>query len=330
MKRPDQVLAHWVSIDVPAQEGERSLAVKVDPDQNRIHADTKGIEELTVFLNDEIVNLDREVEVVVNGHVARKERLERGFDQLLDKEPIRIRRALYLGWLFPAQIAKIVLGPDGVPLPPPAGDPPPGADDAPREEMRRKKEARGAFPRSDASILLLRGQPERIVIPDAERDPGVLVWCLARAWWRPAPFTDGGTCESATRAVLATLDASRWAWLATRSAGPFPGPGAGAEDPDPILAAVVGDRQLRDRAGHAQVVRETPLRTLVKDPRVGEEVAWFLRDVMEYTYRGPDAAITSEARERFESARVRNRMTLVGAVLGLFVLAVLLPRVRVG
>jgi hypothetical protein len=150
MAKSDQGLAHWVSIETAdPTASERSLAVKVDREKGQIRIDAKGVDEIAVFLNDQIVDLDKEVEVVVNGHVERKQKLERSFDQLLDKEPISIRKSLYLGWLFPAMLPKISVRPpeDGAPAnggakpaegattPPTA---PAGAADAATEDKAQK------------------------------------------------------------------------------------------------------------------------------------------------------------------------------------------------
>jgi hypothetical protein len=111
MRKPDQLLAHWVSIEPDPAVGERTLLVKSDIVTNQIRIEASGIQELTVFLNDAIVDLDREVELIVNGHTEKKQKLDRSFDQLLDKDPISIRRSLYLGWLFPAVLGKITVRP---------------------------------------------------------------------------------------------------------------------------------------------------------------------------------------------------------------------------
>ncbi len=146
MAKPDQLLAHWISIDTPDPgASEHTLAVEVDAEKNRVTVEAKGILELTTFLNDEILDLDKEVELVINGHSEKKEKLERKFDQTLDKEPIRIRRSMYLGWLFPSVLPKISVrapeskAPDGE-----AGKPAPAAPSSvapadPETEERAQK-----------------------------------------------------------------------------------------------------------------------------------------------------------------------------------------------
>jgi hypothetical protein len=108
MKAPDQVLANWVSIErADPMATERSLKVAVDREKNRIQIDATAIEELRLFLNDQIVDLDKEIQLVVNGHEEKKFKVTRDLDMMLDQEPIKIRKSLYLGWLFPARRDKV-------------------------------------------------------------------------------------------------------------------------------------------------------------------------------------------------------------------------------
>jgi hypothetical protein len=147
MKRPaDQQQAYWVSIlSADTSPGvERTLDVKVDRPGNKVEITAKGITEIAVYLNDEILNLDDEVEVVVNGKSVHKEKLARNFDDLLPtKDPMKIQKSLYLGWLYPAQIQRIVVPSPEAPPAPADGtstSTPPGEGEAPPPEASGEDE----------------------------------------------------------------------------------------------------------------------------------------------------------------------------------------------
>mgnify|MGYP001812238022 CR=1 FL=1 len=123
--RTDQVLAWWVNLDAANwQAPGRCLEVVVgeDPEQpNTIRIRSTSIQVLSLFLNDDIVDLDRPVRVEVNGNVEHDERvavqtpdpkgLGRDFDFLFNREPLRIRNSMYFGWLTPARIVQIQVRP---------------------------------------------------------------------------------------------------------------------------------------------------------------------------------------------------------------------------
>jgi hypothetical protein len=119
--RPDQALPYWVNLDGANWNApKRTLAVDVvdtEDEPNTINVRALGIETFTLFLNDDVVDLDRKVRVVVNGHVEhdavvevqdkRIEALGRDFDFLFNRDPLQIRNSMYFGWLTPSRIVRI-------------------------------------------------------------------------------------------------------------------------------------------------------------------------------------------------------------------------------
>ena len=113
-------LAQWVNLDsVNWSSPERSLEVEVvdtKDEPNTIKLSAKGVRQVSFYLNDEIVDLDRPVRVVINGHLQVNRKLEpeaanvaalgRDFDQLFNWAPIKIRESMFFGWLMPARIVR--------------------------------------------------------------------------------------------------------------------------------------------------------------------------------------------------------------------------------
>ncbi len=120
-ERTDQVLPYWVNLDTADwQAPGRCLEVAVgqEPDDaNTIRIKASGIDVLSLYLSDDIVDLDKPVRVYVNGHLEhdatlgihdkRLEPLGRDFDFLFNRQPLRIRSSMYFGWLTPARIVEI-------------------------------------------------------------------------------------------------------------------------------------------------------------------------------------------------------------------------------
>jgi hypothetical protein len=121
----DQVLPHWINIDTANWNApERTLAVEVVDtveDPNTVRIEAAGVDRLSLYLNDDVVDLDRPVRVVINGHLEHDAmlaptdentaRLGRDFDALFNKEPVRIRKSMFFGWLTPARIVQLQVRP---------------------------------------------------------------------------------------------------------------------------------------------------------------------------------------------------------------------------
>ena len=120
-RRVDQVLPYWINLDAPNWSApERTIKVEIvdTPEQpNTIKVQASGISDMSFFLNDEIVDLDRKVRLEINGHIEhdaiialqdeRMTKIGRDFDFLFSREPLDIRDSMYFGWLTPARIVRV-------------------------------------------------------------------------------------------------------------------------------------------------------------------------------------------------------------------------------
>lgn len=75
--------AYWLSVDGVDLEGGARVDARADRDANRIVIDAHDVSTLRLFFNDRLVDMDRPVEVVVNG-VAKTVQLERNRRLMLD------------------------------------------------------------------------------------------------------------------------------------------------------------------------------------------------------------------------------------------------------
>ena len=111
---PDKVLPYWISIaSLDHRASEKTM--DVDLVDNKINITARGVTEVALFLDDKLVNLDKPVEVTINGHLAYKSalvgkpdddqtKLTRPFDLIFDRRPILLRESMYFGWLMPGRI----------------------------------------------------------------------------------------------------------------------------------------------------------------------------------------------------------------------------------
>lgn len=108
LKGPQHQFAHWINFEqVNLASDECGVVVSVNPEENSINIEAKAITELSLFLNDDVVDLNKPVKVVVNGHVEREETVERDLDMLFNRDPLRLRESMYFGLLFPARLVRI-------------------------------------------------------------------------------------------------------------------------------------------------------------------------------------------------------------------------------
>ncbi len=145
--RSAHVLAHWVNLDIldePPVVPTLDVAVlDTKDDPNTVSLKTKGVRSLTLFLSDQLLDLDRPVRVVVNGKPVTEARIsagndpagklvtlpgkfERTLDEMLDRKTLSIRKSLYFGWLFPVVLGAIQIKGDYVE----PGNAPPAPDTA--------------------------------------------------------------------------------------------------------------------------------------------------------------------------------------------------------
>lgn len=130
--RVDQVLPYWINVELTDFSApERTLDVEVVDTKeapNTVRIAARGIRELALFLNDEVVDLDRAVRVEINGHVVHDEMIKpvtealypvkRDLDLLFNRDPVRIRESMYFGWLYPVRLVRLEV-PDPKPAAPP-------------------------------------------------------------------------------------------------------------------------------------------------------------------------------------------------------------------
>jgi hypothetical protein len=152
--------AHWVNLEqLDAGSGKPPvLDVNVDKETNAIQLTSSGVRAVSFFLSDDVVDLGREVRIVVNGQPVKEVRIQspkdpegervklpasfesrRTLDNVLDLLPINPRRGLYVGWLVPVVVMKVPVRTDRDPT----AEACPPADAA--ETARIEREARTAF-----------------------------------------------------------------------------------------------------------------------------------------------------------------------------------------
>jgi hypothetical protein len=124
----EQVLPYWVNLDSPLWSApERTVKVEVidtEETPNTIRIEAVGVGELSLYLNDGIVDLDRKVRVEINGHVAhdkliepsdeRMKKVGRDLDMLFNRDPVKIRKSMYFGWLSPVRLTRLEVRPPEV------------------------------------------------------------------------------------------------------------------------------------------------------------------------------------------------------------------------
>ncbi len=145
---PDHVFANWIAVIgaefASSGEGESGAlnptvnARRVDTaeEPNTLRIDTRGVEQISIWLNDDVVDLDREVRLVLNGEVMELGKLERSFSRVFELDP-KIRSNMFFGWLYP-----VFAGPFRMPEPPeePVEEAPPveEAKGSPADEAKAK------------------------------------------------------------------------------------------------------------------------------------------------------------------------------------------------
>lgn len=164
IQSPDQTLAYWVNFDaVGPATVDRGIDLEVlDTAEapNTIKIEARGVSELSLFLNDEIVALDRPVRVVINGHVEHDgivpltsesvAPVKRDLDVLFNREPAKIRQSMWFGFLYPARIVRLEVQPPeaATPVAAKSETPEPAAPPASAEEeemAKRLKEKAGHY-----------------------------------------------------------------------------------------------------------------------------------------------------------------------------------------
>jgi hypothetical protein len=163
-----QQLAQWMNLE--AVEGKTpSLSVEsidTEDDPNSILVSSDGVRSVTIFLSDRVIDLDRPVRVVVNGHaivdagvpsnspkpraVKLPARLDRSLDLMFDPAQFSIRKSMYYGWLYPTALQQIVIRTDAsreaaCPVPPGGGTTP----QDPASKARAEENAQRYFTKAE-------------------------------------------------------------------------------------------------------------------------------------------------------------------------------------
>lgn len=111
LQKPEHQFAWWVNLEQANPNAAlREIDVEVvdtEDDPNTINIEAKGITRMSLFLNDEILDLSRKVRVVVNGNLERDEMVERDLDLLFSTDPFKLRESMYFGFLFPGRMLGI-------------------------------------------------------------------------------------------------------------------------------------------------------------------------------------------------------------------------------
>lgn len=102
------VFAWWVNIDLRVTAATKNeLKVEVvdtEEDPNTIKIDAVGITSISLFLNDEIVDLDRPVRLLINGWEEKNEKLDRNLDIAFNTDPLKVRDTMFFALVFPARL----------------------------------------------------------------------------------------------------------------------------------------------------------------------------------------------------------------------------------
>jgi hypothetical protein len=286
---------------------------KAEP--NTVRIDAVGIREITIFLNDALVDLDREVRVVVNGKPVEECQVEaskpedsrvrlpakfaRTIDGMFDRRTVSIRKSMFYGWLYPVALEHIAIETDA---------PPGSAVDA--------SAAQRAFAVGDLEFR--RGESSETLDPVAQG----IAW-VRDSYWRPrvdAPLPDRRS-DDPTRARAAWLV---WSALDARTRHAEPGTGAEAPpDPLPVLSGLVLDRIRREQRGLHSTRAEGPLAAIAGQ----EDIGWFLDQWVPGAYGGPGAIVNRDVEaERTQARNLRDtaaRNAWIGAasIAGLLALA---------
>lgn len=114
----DQQMGYWVSVDQTLWDNPvRFLEVEIPEDKpNTINIKAVGANELTLFLDDNLVNLDEPVKVNINGTLVHDAKIEprkkyipvkRDLKEIFEKPPVEVRKHRYYGWLKSGSIVRI-------------------------------------------------------------------------------------------------------------------------------------------------------------------------------------------------------------------------------
>lgn len=116
--------ANWLLVGGAQFGPETRIDVEVldtEEHPNTIKVDARGVEQVSMFLSDEIVDFDRDVNLLVNGEKTELGKLERDVSQTFENKATNVRETMYFGWLYPVFIPEVRI------------PPPPAAESTPTE-----------------------------------------------------------------------------------------------------------------------------------------------------------------------------------------------------
>ncbi len=324
-KRPDHGYAQWIvltKVDEHAPEvGLAVEALDTEDDPNTIRIDARGVERLNVYLNDDLVDLDRPVRLDVNGEVRELGLVERDFDRLFYKDP-DIRHNMNFGWLYTALLEDVAVpAPGPAPFEPePAPAPAEPGPDLPARLAAQQEWMEGRPDRIEAHVGdVTAALDARALLPFALRD----------LWWRPTGDEAlRARCEAAARTATDEVLADQLRWILAGGGAPYPRHADPVQDPWPLLTALVRERRQRETTGARWLPDESPvLRRRVLDAPVAWQdwyarwCAWFYEERMRTAYEGEDPERVSEAFAQADEEQARLAEDVRGRNAWLAVLA---------
>ncbi len=161
---PEHLFANWIKVREAKIGPETDLEVEVidtEENPNTIKVDGKGIESIAFYLNDDIVDLDREVNLLLNGTPKKLGKLKREFAQFFERPP-NTRKNMYFGWLFSSFVPGIKLPAPVVKAPPAVEDKPVQGDPA-LERKAQKYWDKAVAAESDGDTGLARQRYQAVV-----------------------------------------------------------------------------------------------------------------------------------------------------------------------
>jgi hypothetical protein len=115
---PDKHGSYWINVDVveagAARHRFEAEVLDTPSNPNTISIRTTGIRELSLFLDDTLVDLDRPVRVVIDDRLMYRDTLSvpvlgRDLKSLFHRRPIETRKSMYFGWLRPGWIERLAV-----------------------------------------------------------------------------------------------------------------------------------------------------------------------------------------------------------------------------
>ena len=164
----------------------------------------------------------------------------------------------------------------------------------------------------------LKGRPDEIEehlgsAADTTTAMHLLPFALRDLWWRPRPGSDlRERSHRALRRLEGTL-ADQLRWILAGGGAPYPTFALAADDPWPVLTALVLERQMREMTGARWLPDESPVvrRKVLDAPEEWQDWyarwnTWFYETYMRSAYEGEDIERLSEAVQAADAEQARQ------------------------